>query len=344
MMLMEGRACMCLAIIPNREQRKAPMSDRTNIAWTDSTWSPWRGCSSVSAGCKNCYARNLVNRFGGDFSKRTKAAPATFNAPLKWNKKPWVCNVCGDIFTEVEAQNHAHNDHTMPQLHRRRVFLGSLMDWLDPEVPAEWLADVLDIVRRCEGLDFLTLTKRPQLWRSRLAEAGPYLTNGFPVNWLHEGTPPPNVWIGTSVEDQQRADERIPELLRIPAAVRFLSVEPLLEDLDIQSAFGHNLGCGDAPAQPECVECGHLARKVDWVILGGESGPSRRDCGVDAIVNVHDQCRAAKVPCFVKQDCALKPGQQGRIPENVWKCKEFPIVGNRAPSELPERNVTGMYD
>lgn len=282
----------------------------------------------MSAGCKNCYARNLVNRFGGDFSKRTKAAPATFNAPLRWNKKPWVCNVCGDIFTEVEAQNHAHNDHTMPQLHRRRVFLGSLMDWLDPEVPAEWLADVLDIVRRCEGLDFLTLTKRPQLWRSRLAEAGPYLTNGFPVNWLHEGTPPPNVWIGTSVEDQRRADERMPALLTIPAKVRFLSVEPLLEPVSLLGRIGNVPG----------------GSPIGWTIVGGESGPNRRDCGVEAIVNVHDQCRAAGVPCFVKQDCALKPGQQGRIPENVWKCKEFPIVGNRAPSELPERDVTGMYD
>lgn len=310
------------------------MSDTTNISWCDATWNPWRGCSKVSPGCKNCYAETLVNRFGGDFSKRTKAAPATFNAPLKWNKKPWVCNVCGDIFTEVEAQNHAHNDHTMPQLHRRRVFLGSLMDWLDPEVPAEWLADVLDIVRRCEGLDFLTLTKRPQLWRSRLAEAGPYLTNGFPVNWLHEGTPPPNVWIGTSVED--RADERIPVLLTIPAKVRFLSVEPLLKPVDLSSGTYASNGMGvvwDAFGRvAHTPHCDYTAKgltppagpAVSWVIVGGESGHNRRDCGVDAIINVHDQCRAAGVPCFVKQDCAAKPGQQGRIPENVWKCKEFP--------------------
>ena len=212
------------------------------------------------------------------------------------------------------------------------------MDWLDPEVPIEWLADVLDIVRRCPGLDFLMLTKRPQLWRSRLAEAGPYLTNGFPVNWLHEGTPPPNVWIGTSVEDQQRADERIPELLRIPAAVRFLSVEPLLKPVDLSSGTYASNGMGvvwDAFGRvAHTPHCDYTAKGltppagpgVSWVIVGGESGHNRRDCGVDAIINVHDQCRAAGVPCFVKQDCAAKPGQQGRIPENVWKCKEFPIT------------------
>ena len=94
-------------------------------------------------------------------------------------------------------------------------------------------------------------------------------------SWL-SGTPPANIWIGVSVEDQKRADERIPLLLTIPARVRFLSVEPLL------------------------------------------------DCGVEAIVDVANQCKSAGVPCFVKQDCAAKPGQQGRIPETTWSFKQFP--------------------
>ena len=191
----------------------------------------------------------------------------------------------------------------MTKPRRRRVFLGSLMDWLDPKVPIEWLAEVLDIVRRCPGLDFLMLTKRPELWDERLGIAkGIRPTNGWAEAW-HAGVEiPRNIWIGVSVEDRLRKP-RLEDLNRIPASVKFASFEPMLEDLRLSSDD---------------------VRMLNWAIVGGESGPNRRDCGVDAIVNVYDQCRAAKVPCFVKQDCAAKPGQQGRIPDHAWNCKEFP--------------------
>jgi protein gp37 len=202
--------------------------------------------------------------------------------------------------------------------HRRRVFSLSLGDWLDPEVPVEWLADMLDVIRRCPELDFQLLTKRPEFWKARIVAAIQWrqfhdkeLDGSYHMlkSWL-EHIPPPNIWLGVSVENQEAADRRIPELLRIPAKVRFLSVEPLLEPVDLSNGLGLMGAPGD----------------VDWVIVGGESGRNRRDCGVEAIVSVAEQCRAAGVPVFVKQDCAAKAGQQGRIPDNIWNLKQFPNI------------------
>ena len=302
------------------------MSDTTNISWTDSTWNPWVGCRAVSPGCQNCYARTLVNgRMGGDFSKRRRTAPATFNAPLKWNKRPWVCDQTDDASSEREAVSVGMG-FAAATFHRRRVFSLSLGDWLDPEVPIEWLSDMLDIIRRCPGLDFLLLTKRPELWVERMravANTGDRedgLTGSNPTtrlgncvayDWLNHQFPPGNVWIGTSIEDQKRADERIPELLKIPAKVRFLSAEPLLEPVRFRTPadfIAPNGTCG-----------------IHWVIVGGESGYGRRDCGDNAIESIAAQCRASSAACFVKQDCAARPGLQGRISADVWSLKQFPL-------------------
>lgn len=322
------------------------MSDTTNISWADSTWNPWRGCSKVSPGCKNCYAETLVNRFGGDFSKRVRSSPATFNAPLKWNKKPWVCDECGSF---RDARGHKDSKpicrcgSTNDKSHKHRVFLGSLMDWLDPEVPIEWLADVLDIVRRCPGLDFLMLTKRLELWRHRLAEVeADYLnrSESAPLwNWIDQwmdGSPPNNIWLGVSVEDQKRADERIPTLLTIPATVRFVSAEPLLEHIQIEQYLLSDYDKAAHDNQLIVLLKGFNYAKLDWVIAGLESGLGRRDPGVGVITNGWDykpgiaiQCSEYGTPFFCKQDCAIKPGQQGLIPDDVWRRKEFPIAITR---------------
>lgn len=207
------------------------------------------------------------------------------------------------------------------------------MDWLDPQVPIDWLADFLKVIYECQNLDWLLLTKRPEnckklIYYAKVSYESRFGANTF-VRWMFHwfnGTPPQNVWFGVTVENQGMADKRIPELLRIPSKVRWLSVEPLLEDIDIQSAFGKNLGCGDAPADPECTECGYLTRKVDWVVVGGESGNKRRDCGTAAIANVAAQCLDAVVPVFVKQDCHRLPGHQGRLVDEIWNLKQFPTT------------------
>jgi protein gp37 len=287
------------------------MSETTNISWTDATWNPLIGCAKVSAGCVNCYAAALNDRYkwttwGG--SPR-RSAVSTLYAPLKWNKKPWVCASC--------KSDHQHRFNCIPcatPSHRRRVFLGSLMDLFYERNQIEDVADILDVIRRCPDLDFLLLTKRPELWDvaiMRVVDSLPATSDLklWTFGWMHETAIPHNIWLGGTVENQEQADKRIPELLRIPAKVRFLSVEPLLEEVNLEHWLIEGGGGG-----------------IDWCIVGGESGPNRRDCGVDAIVSVAEQCQAAGVPVFVKQDCASKSGQQGRIPAAIWNLKQLPVV------------------
>ncbi len=174
---------------------------------------------------------------------------------------------------------------------RPRVFCASLADWLDDEVPVDWLIDLLDLVRLTPNLDWLLLTKRPHLWENQLHDAKNHLAGSdrgeifqFIYRWVKGEIIPHNVWVGTSVEDQQRAEERIPDLVEIPAAVRFLSCEPLLEEIDL----GYWLG---EPVTPQ----------IDWVIAGGESGPNARPFDAEWARKIHQECLISSVPFFMKQ-------------------------------------------
>lgn len=256
------------------------MSEDTKIQWATHTFSPWEGCTKISPGCANCYAEARNHRFGmdnwGKGKPRRRTSAATWRNPVKWNLK-------------IENQE------------RPRVF-PSLCDPFDEEVPIARLADFLKLIHDTPNLDWLLLTKRPENCVTRLNETLEYcrynhsgLLEGaayFIGTWLNS-KPPHNVWLGVSVEDQKRADERIPELLKIPAVVRFLSVEPLLEQVDLRlqsrddfSDSGHGVG---------------RFKKIDWAIFGGESGPGARPCNIEWIRDGMRQCRAAGVPVFVKQ-------------------------------------------
>lgn len=290
--------------------------ENSKIEWTDHTFNHWSGCTKVSPGCANCYAESLMDkRLGkvnwGKGNPRQRTSEANWKKPTRWNK------IAG----------------CFPMNPRPRVFCASLADWLDPEVPIEWLADLLDLICSTPHLDWLLLTKRPELWYDRIAEARLWVDEAHtrlkPLNralskwlaaWLDEwhglrkgvqsGTPH-NVWIGTSVEDQQRADERIPELLKIPARVRFLSCEPLLGPLHIDEMPIQGIGeallrplegdvFGDWYSAPAWTQ-----EKLDWLIVGGESGPNARECSIDWIQSIVQQCESADVPVFVKQLGAL---------------------------------------
>ena len=263
------------------------MAETSNISWTHHTASPWFGCSKVSPGCQNCYAEKLTLQKGwagwGDNSPRVRSK-GFWNDVYAWDRK---------------AQREGG---------RRRTFT-SLMDFLDPMAPIEWFGDYLETVLKTPHLDHLMLTKRPELYKPRLEELWRHFQPQRAAGWIAEsllkGHPFTNAWIGATVEDQQRADERIPLLEKIPAKLRWLSVEPLLEPIRFRT-----------PSD---------LLKIRWVVVGGESGPGRRDCGVDAIINVVAQCKEAGVPVWVKQDCAAKPGQQGRIPDDIWAMKELPV-------------------
>jgi protein gp37 len=274
------------------------MAENSKIEWTDHTFNPWRGCTKVSPGCAHCYAETLSQRnpkvLGewGPGKPRVLVSDEMWKQPLKWNRE------AGAVSHEAEWSS----DDRPPHPRRPRVFCASLADWLDDEVPIEWLADLMELIVRTPNLDWLLLTKRPQNWRARIeAVAGHILnihgseTSAMVWAWK-EGFAPPNVWIGATVEDQTRADERIPLLLSIPAKVRFLSCEPLLGPVDLSVLlYVQRIDMAQQPVwRPE-------NRGIHWVICGGESGTHARAMHPEWARSLRDQCSAACVPFFFKQ-------------------------------------------
>lgn len=299
------------------------MGDTTNISYADSTASPWIGCTKVTEGCANCYADEMDRkRYSRTLGAATKEHPIRHfgkGAP-RWRSQSFEANV--RKWNREAAKTIIGLPPNGAASRRPRIF-PSLCDWLDDEVPIEWLADFLKVIHETPNLDWLLLTKRPELFWERIRKVvcwtqdrigfGKACSLGW--NWCGAppGNPPSNVWFGVTVENQKAADERIPLLLQIPARVRWVSAEPLLDWADLK-------------LRDEASDCADVSDCIQWVVVGGESGPHRRDCGVDAIVNVAEQCKAASVPCWVKQDCSPKPGQQGRIPDAIWRVKKLPVI------------------
>lgn len=298
------------------------MGEKTGIAWCDSTWNPWIGCSKVSSGCANCYAEHstparVKQVKWGAGNPRQLSSLATLKQPANWSKEPWVCDACGYFSDDRRTKGgllYCAKCECFRHYHRRRVFSLSLGDWLDPEVDVKWLANLLEATRKYQGLDFLLLTKRPELFRDRICAVESLCAQhfmecgnlgGMLMGWLDGVIVPQNIWIGTTVEDQPRT-QRIEHLLKIPARVRFLSCEPLLGPLDItnkgvKNGYSVPTATDGAGYGIEWTDPGNAYIGVDWVIVGGESGPKARPCNVEWIRGIKDQCQAAGVPCFVKQ-------------------------------------------
>lgn len=268
------------------------MAENSKIEWTTHTFNPWRGCTKVSAGCANCYAETLSHRnpkalgVWGDNGTRVVASDAMWREPVKWNR---LAGEAGE---------------------RHRVFCASLADVFEdrPELVA-WRQGLFELIDTTPNLDWLLLTKRPE----NILQMWPKSGTGKHVGVTSEGfITRANVWIGTSVEDQAAADKRISELLKIPAAVRFLSMEPLLGPVDISypallfprgpqmCCSGRECACQGLPCDPP-PWLYPKGEGIDWVIVGGESGHGARPCEVDWIRGIVRQCKAASVPCFVKQ-------------------------------------------
>lgn len=242
------------------------MSAETKIEWTDATLSPWIGCSPVSAGCAHCYLPTTT--------------PARVHGVKLGGPRLRV--------KTFRAQAFALNRKAERVGRRLRVF-PSLCDWLDAEVPVEWLADFLDVVRLTPALDWQLLTKRPALWQQQLKAALAVVPPfgelaAWILNWMDGSRPPSNAWLGTSIEHQRAADERVPALRTIPAALRFVSIEPLLDGMDLRQWLGLS--------RPDAIH---------WGIVGGESGPAARSCDVEWVHSLVVQFRVAGVPLFVKQ-------------------------------------------
>lgn len=334
------------------------MKIENNIGWCDETINAVTGCDKVSPGCKNCYAqigtRARVLRGGGDnrwpegietWGPKGTRVPVNFEPVFRRLNKLCVCVEC---HTAHPLEKYNANDvcgaypegenyqRCMGNLRRIRLFADSNSDWLDPKWPVETLARFLDAIRLAPNVDVLLLTKRIELLPERLKLVTNHLTRlAAPfvrtplMDWLsawNEGHPPTNLQLGVSVENQDAANERIIQLLKTPAAVRFLSVEPLLSPVDLtrleaDESLGVTFNCLTGKGTwNDAQQC----KPIDWVIVGGESGKHRRDCGVEAIESVVLQCATAGVPVYCKQDCAFKDGQKGRLSDNAWSFKEFP--------------------
>lgn len=254
----------------------------TGIEWTDETWNPVTGCDQVSPGCDNCYALTLAKRlkamgsprYQNDGDPRTSGPgfgltlhPDKLDEPLRWRKP-------------------------------RRVFVNSMSDLFHPDVPAEFIADVFQVMRNTPQHTYQILTKRPQRMKG--------LVSAMYAGWDEVLS---NVWLGTSVENQQYAF-RIKYLIETPAVVRFLSVEPMIGPVDLSewlyahgpwnvTEYGTECSCGAPIVDHQRDLCN--GDRLHWVIVGGESGPNARPMNFEWVRDIRDQCEEAGVALFIKQ-------------------------------------------
>lgn len=335
------------------------MSAHTKIEWADHTFNPWIGCTKVGAGCDNCYAKSdfddrkhRVTWGAGQARSRTK----TWGDPVRWNKQH-----------EAFFAEHGR---------RQRVFCASLADVFDNEVDPQWRVDLFRLIYQTPNLDWLLLSKRIGNAEIMMLDAAKTLCDdkNIGASVYFDPLPWPNIWIGATICNQEEADRDIPKLLAVPAAKRFLSMEPLLGSVDIRrwiatakvtckecsSSFwlhdadpcGHRESgswtlacphCGDCRCKPgwtpmgartidmqppddwEDKEVGRFDRvhptisirsAIDWIIVGGESGPNARPMHPDWARSLRDQCQAAGVPFLFKQwgEWASAKGLPGYTP------------------------------
>lgn len=288
------------------------MAENSSIAWTNHTVNFVIGCTKVDELCTNCYADTMdERRFSKTLDGGTKDNPVRHWGPHA-SRYLRIGNAKEELLTlERKARKAGRID---------KVFINSLSDTFEDRGDLETARVVLfETILKCPNLIFQLLTKRPENVRR-------CVSGGWWNNW------PSNAWIGTSVGHQKSADTRIPELLKIPAKTRFLSCEPLLDKVDLSAALrlehrSHKKGNGpwiDDGWHPGEESKFFVREKLHWVIVGGESGDRVRVMDIAWARQLFDQCKAARVPFFMKQDSARLPGQRGRIPDDLW-VQEFPV-------------------
>jgi protein gp37 len=270
----------------------------TRIEWTEKTWNPITGCTKISEGCKHCYAERMSKRLAGrcgydkDEPFKVTLHPDKLDEPLRWRKpsKIFVCSM-GDLF---------HED--VPFSWITEVF-DVMCSWRWPNKEAERLGEQEYLVDPKHT--YMVLTKRPERVDQWLDWVGHYWPGDSPlnINLEAEGNFGQHIWFGVTAENQQRADERIPILLQIPAAKRFVSVEPMLGAVDLRNLKYDN-DILDALAGEYLSTDGSEAyvpwNKLDWSICGGETGPGARPMHPDWVRSLRDQCVSADVPFFFK--------------------------------------------
>jgi protein gp37 len=325
------------------------MMGKTSIEWADRVWNPVTGCSKVSQGCKNCYAERIAARF--------------------WKGRPFTKVVC----------NPGKLDDPASWYKPRRVFVNSMSDLFHPDVDDKFIDKVFTRMAVARRHTFLILTKRPErmlAYFKRWTNGGwdtPGIiyhdamelfrnsrrASGYTYDTMHTW-PLPNVWLGVSAEDQTTADERIPLLLQTPAAVRFVSCEPLLGPVDL---LHHLAPVMHVNAEKDLsndtanalVQMGRHVYKylegalLDWVIAGGESGPGARPMHPQWAKSIKDQCQAAGVPFFFKQWGEWVPrgmaqllGFDAKVTMNtVLDAIPYPVIMSRIGKKATGRELDG---
>ncbi|WOD19807.1 phage Gp37/Gp68 family protein [Paraburkholderia kirstenboschensis] len=322
------------------------MSENSKIEWTDHTFNPWEGCQKVGPGCDHCYAETRNARFGGGVAvnwgpgaPRRRTSAANWRKPLAWNA--------------------AHAEFFAAHGRRQRVFCASLADVFDNAVDPSWRADLFRLIRSTPNLDWLLLTKRIGNARQMIEDARDADALG-PV-WPWE-----NVWLGATIVNQEEADRDVPKLLAIPARVRFLSMEPLLGPVDLESVAwpsipGHRvdvlrggywnkagvLACGQSAGLGEArggfTNHSDMPGRIDWVIVGGESGPGARPMHPVWARDIRDQCEAAGVPFLFKQRGEWAPGENcGGTPTRTERTADW-FAGKWTFSTITPRAHEGLH-
>jgi protein gp37 len=252
----------------------------TGIEYGQVAWNPVTGCTKISEACQNCWAERMSKRLAGrcgydkDEPFKVTLHPDRLDQPLKW-KKP------------------------------RTVLVSFMGDLFHEDVPTTFIDQVLEIIASCPQHTFLALTKRPENLEHKIYGT----TTDNPFRQLGGGDYLANLWLGVTAENQARADERIPILLQIPAAKRFVSVEPMLGPVDLtQIDIGGNVwinsltgDCKSYHPYGGMWKMSESKNKLDWVICGGESGPGARPMHPDWVRSLRDQCITADVPFWFKQ-------------------------------------------
>lgn len=330
------------------------MGDGTKIEWTDATWNPITGCSLVSPGCTNCYAMRLAgtrlahhpSRAG--LTRDTKTGPVWtgevrlneqwLTQPLKW-KRPRRIFVCahGDLFAEGVPDEWIDKVFAVMALAPQHIFQvltkrpERMREYFTKPVQGAWAGrafsigedgikrDMTDARMRVSDALLALFHRAPAAQLNLSAEMQEPYGDGFMPRW-----PLPHVWLGVSVEDQRRAEERIPILLETPAAVRWVSAEPLLGPLSLRNICGR---LERMPERQDHFDALHprLTPRLNWIVVGGESGPGARVWPgfEDAARSIRDQCKAAGVPFFFKQMQGARKSAMPPIPPDLI-VREFP--------------------
>lgn len=303
---------------------------KTNIEWADYVWNPVIGCSIVSPGCTNCYAMKMAARIqrmaaGRGASTHYAGTTREVNGNAVWTGKLAIAP--DDIVTAPLHQKKP-----------RKIFVCSMGDLFHENVPDEWIDRVFAVMALAPQHTFQVLTKRSTRMREyfsgalrdsrhRIETITYPMSARFQIAGMRPTWPLPHVWLGVSAEDQARADERVPDLLATPAAIRFVSAEPLLSQIDFTRlrfststerwiCNSLDFGNGFFPPKPH-------QKPLDWIIVGGESGSGARPMHPDWARSIRDQCRASGTPFFMKQMGGPVKARMPPIPDDLM-IREFP--------------------